>query len=60
MLKAGKCESQTFGTFERCFKPLSVWADYAQTVGGSAFPGGHYIPEESPDLLLRELDAFFN
>ena len=47
------------GVIERCFKPLDIWGKYATTVGGSAFPGGHYIPEESPELLLRELTAFF-
>ncbi len=48
------------GVIERCFKPLDVWSHYAQTVGGSAFPGGHYIPEEAPARLLQELTVFFD
>ena len=28
-------------------------------VSGRALPTGHYIPEEAPDLLASELEAFF-
>ena len=58
-----KCPLRIFwggqGVIERCFKPLTLWGEYATNFGGSAFPGGHYIPEEAPDLLLRELNDFF-
>jgi haloacetate dehalogenase len=46
------------GVIERCFKPLTVWENYATNVRGKALPCGHYIPEEAPDALLSELRAF--
>ena len=58
-----KCPLQVYwgaqGVIERCFKPLSIWEEYAEIVGGSAFPSGHYIPEQVPQLLLKELQTFF-
>ena len=47
------------GVIERCFKPLSVWEEYAESVGGSAFQSGHYIPEQVPQILLAQVQAFF-
>jgi haloacetate dehalogenase len=44
----------------RLFTPVADWqARAALPVTGMATPGGHYIPEESPDLLAAELGAFF-
>ena len=58
-----KCPLRVFwgaeGTIERCFKPLDEWRKAAETVGGQAFPCGHYIAEEVPARLLGELHAFF-
>ena len=58
-----KCPLQVYwgaeGVIERCFKPLETWGDYAEIVGGRAFASGHYIPEQVPQLLLKELQAFF-
>ena len=58
-----KCPLRVFwgaeGTIERCFKPLDEWGKAAETVGGQAFPCGHYIAEELPEALLAELAAFF-
>ncbi len=48
------------GVVHRLFTPLEDWqAKCAQEVTGSALPTGHYIPEEAPDLLAAELEAFF-
>jgi haloacetate dehalogenase len=48
------------GVVQRLFTPLEDWqAKCAQEVTGRALPTGHYIAEESPDLLVAELEAFF-
>ncbi len=48
------------GVVHRLFTPLDDWqAKCAQPVSGRALPTGHYIPEEAPDLLAAELEAFF-
>ena len=47
-----------FGVVERCFAPLDEWRRVADDVRGRALPCGHYIPEEQPDELLRELEGF--
>ncbi len=58
-----KCPLRVFwgaeGVIERCFKPLSIWEEYADSVGGSALPSGHYIPEQVPHILLAQLQTFF-
>lgn len=48
-----------FGVVNRCFKPLEDWRQVADDVRGRTVPCGHYIPEEVPDELLREMNAFF-
>jgi haloacetate dehalogenase len=48
------------GVVERLFTPLADWqAKCAHEVTGRALPTGHYIPEERPELLAAELEAFF-
>ncbi len=47
------------GVVHRCFNPLADWGRVADGVSGAPLAAGHYIPEEVPDLLLQELDAFF-
>jgi haloacetate dehalogenase len=48
------------GVVHRLFAPLEDWqAKCAHEVTGRALPTGHYIPEEAPDLLAAELEAFF-
>jgi haloacetate dehalogenase len=48
------------GVVHRLFEPLSDWQAKADgAVTGRTTPGGHYIPEESPDLLADEMLAFF-
>jgi haloacetate dehalogenase len=48
------------GVVHRLFTPLADWqAKCTHPVTGRAVPTGHYIPEEAPDLLASELEAFF-
>ena len=50
------------GVVERCFKPIEEWRKVAHNpalVNGAALDCGHYIPEEAPDALLAEIQAFF-
>jgi haloacetate dehalogenase len=48
------------GVVHRLFAPVADWqAKCALEVTGRALPTGHYIPEEAPDALAAELEAFF-
>jgi haloacetate dehalogenase len=48
------------GVVNRLFTPLADWqARTREKVTGRTTPGGHYIPEESPALLVDEMLAFF-
>ena len=47
------------GVIERCFRPLDEWRRVADDVRGRALPAGHYLPEEVPDLVVEELERFF-
>ncbi len=47
------------GVIEQCFKPLLDWGRVGTDVRGHAVPSGHYIPEEIPEVLARELAEFF-
>ncbi len=48
------------GVIERCFDPLSDWKAVAGNVRGMHLPGGHYLAEELPDLVLQHLETFFD
>lgn len=47
------------GVIERCFDPLSLWRTRANHVTGHAVPGGHYLAEQQPDIVSRDLVSFF-
>jgi haloacetate dehalogenase len=47
------------GVIERCFAPLEDWAEVATDVHARALPGGHYLAEELPGMVLAEFSAFF-
>jgi haloacetate dehalogenase len=47
------------GVVEKCFNPMDEWRRVADDVRGHALPAGHYLPEELPDLVADELEAFF-
>jgi haloacetate dehalogenase len=47
------------GVIAQCFDALAEWRHVARDVSGRALACGHYIPEEAPDALLDEMQAFF-
>jgi haloacetate dehalogenase len=48
------------GVVHRLFTPVADWQARARgPVSGRTTPGGHYVPEDSPELLLDEMRAFF-
>jgi haloacetate dehalogenase len=48
------------GVIERCFDPLNDWKAVASDVRGRHLPGGHYLAEELPELVLQHLETFFS
>jgi haloacetate dehalogenase len=47
------------GTVGACFAVLDLWRACAADVSGRALACGHYIAEEAPAELLREMRTFF-
>jgi haloacetate dehalogenase len=47
------------GVVHRLFDPVADWKQVATDVRGKALPSGHYLPEETPEQTLAELEAFF-
>jgi haloacetate dehalogenase len=47
------------GRLEAWYDVLAIWRDWAADVRGRALDCGHYVPEERPDEVARELEAFF-
>ncbi|WP_246237290.1 alpha/beta fold hydrolase [Halovulum dunhuangense] len=43
----------------RHFRPVEMWADWADDLRGFAVPTGHYPAEQRPDLILAAFGAFF-
>jgi haloacetate dehalogenase len=49
------------GVVHRLFTPIEDWQAKAAThVTGRPLPSGHYIPEECPERLAAEIEAFFD
>ena len=48
------------GVIEMMFKPLSDWREVAKDVRGRALDCGHFLPEEKPQDVLRELRRFLS
>jgi haloacetate dehalogenase len=46
------------GVIEMMFKPLRDWREVARDVRGRALDCGHFLPEEKPDDVLREVRRF--
>jgi haloacetate dehalogenase len=46
------------GVIEAMFKPLADWREVASDVRGRALDCGHFLPEERPMEVLRELRRF--
>jgi len=47
-----------FGKMDSLFDVLATWRAKADDVRGRSLPCGHFIPEEAPDALVRELVPF--
>ena len=48
------------GLVNQCFTPIADWQEVSDgKVTGRAVACGHYIPEELPELVIREAEAFF-
>ena len=47
------------GAVGQCFDVLALWREQSTQVSGSSVPCGHYIAEESADLLISEALNFF-
>ena len=48
------------GPLEAWYDVLEVWRDWTDDVRGRALDCGHYLPEEAPEEVLLELQAFFD
>jgi len=46
------------GVVARTFKPIRDWREVAKDVRGKALDCGHFLPEEKPEDVLRELRRF--
>jgi haloacetate dehalogenase len=46
------------GVIEALFDPLADWREVARDVRGRALACGHFLPEEKPQEVLRELRRF--
>jgi len=47
------------GVVHKLFTPLADWREKCRaSVTGRPVPGGHYIPEELPELLAAEIETF--
>lgn len=48
------------GVVNKLFTPIEDWQSRSRgRVAGRTTPSGHYIPEEAPDLLSAQMQAFF-
>lgn len=47
------------GPVESFFEPLRVWSQWAEDVRGGPVEGGHFLPEEAPEDVIREFRRFF-
>ncbi|UQR67040.1 alpha/beta hydrolase [Bradyrhizobium sp. C-145] len=46
------------GVVGSSYDVLDTWRAKAKDVRGGSLPCGHYLPEEAPELLLEQLNAF--
>jgi haloacetate dehalogenase len=46
------------GAMQPLFDVLGTWRERASNVSGKSIPGGHYLPEETPELALEQITAF--
>jgi haloacetate dehalogenase len=48
------------GAMHMMFDVLATWQERGSDVRGKSLPGGHWLPEQLPDLIYRELHEFFS
>ena len=46
------------GPFHRMYNVLQTWQDRAVQARGKAMPTGHFLPEQMPEELTREITTF--
>jgi haloacetate dehalogenase len=46
------------GAMNRLFDVLAAWRERASDVRGQVLPGGHFLPEGTPEQTLAELQTF--
>ena len=46
------------GPFHRMYDVLQTWRDRSRTASGHPLPTGHFLPEQMPEVLTRELKTF--
>ena len=46
------------GAMHPLYNVLDTWRERASNVSGKPLPGGHFLPEESPQAVLEELQKF--
>jgi len=46
------------GAMHGMFNVLDAWKERASNVNGRALPGGHFLPEQSPQAVLEDLARF--
>jgi haloacetate dehalogenase len=47
------------GRLEAWYDVLQIWREWARDVRGRALDCGHYLPEERPEEVVAEFEAFF-
>jgi haloacetate dehalogenase len=48
------------GAWPKLYNVLDTWKERASNVSGREVPSGHFIAEEIPDILLKELNSFLS
>jgi haloacetate dehalogenase len=48
------------GPVDTWYDPLAVWGEWASELSGKALSGGHFLPEEAPDVVAAELSNFLD
>jgi len=48
------------GAWPKLYNVLDTWRERASNVSGKEVPSGHFIAEEIPAVLLKELDTFLS